>query len=180
MKNVVISGIIAALVSLAIGAGVLLTTPHQDQAAPKPGALAGPDIPSRYLNWGGVSEYKAKASLTTATTTPCALQSPSATSTLISAGIQLTVSSSTATIWDIARSATPYATTTAFGTAYNVGASKTAFINASTSPTSSAPEVFAPNTYLVFGARAGITAGDTAGTGFVPAGVCHATFEAYL
>lgn len=142
------------------------------------GALAGPDIQSRYLAWGGIREYRTTIPITQATTTPCAIQSPAATSTLLSAGIKLDVSSSTATTWDIARSNTAFATTTAVGTAYVVGAGAQALINASTSPAAGAAEVFSPNQWLVFGVRAGVTPGSN-GAGFVPVGACHASFEEY-
>lgn len=168
--TVLLAGVVSVLVALGMG--------HQ-APAPRLGALAGPDIPSSWVRWGGVAVYQSEGTLKQATTTPCAIQSPSATSTLESAAIRIDTASTTATTWDIAQAATAYATTTAIGTPYIVGANAQATIQASTSPAAGAATVLAPNTWIVFGARAGITSGDTAGTGFVPSGVCRATFTAF-
>jgi hypothetical protein len=167
--------VLLAAVIVAMGAFVgVKSIPHPL------GALSTPDFPTSYYGVGGVRVWKYAVPLTQATTTPCNIQSPAATSTLGAAGIQITVSSSTATTWTIAKSTTPNATTTAIGTDYAVSASASAFIQASSSPAAAAVTVLAPNTWIVFGAKGGITSGDTVGTGFVPTGTCHATFEAYL
>lgn len=174
IKNFIIAVLATAVV---VGSVMWGTRP-----APPAGAIAGPDIPSSYLKWGvgnGVRIWPVSQPLTKATTTPCAMQSPSATSTLMEAGVKLDVASTSATVWTIAQAATAYATTTNLGTDYAVGASKQAFIQASSTPAAGAATVFAPNTYVVVGAAAGITAGDTAGTGFVPSGTCQAIFVSY-
>lgn len=166
------------IVLLGLFGGLVSSSIHAP-TSPKTGGIGSPDIPFNYLQWGGVPQYVYGANLKTATTTPCNIQSPTATSTLVWAGIRVDTSSSTATIWDIAQAATLNATTTAIGTAYNVGANAAAFILASTSPGAGQPTVFAPSQWLVFGVRQGITGGDTAGTGFVPAGRCEAEFVAW-
>lgn len=170
----VFAALLAALVLLA--GGFIFHTPAIENAF---GSLAGPDIPSPYLNWGGVRQYNGGMALRQATTTVCAIQSPVSTSTLVEAGVRFDVSSSTATIVDIAKANTAFATTTAIGTAYNIGASGQGFIHASTSPSAGAVEVFAPNQWVVVGIRQAISAGDTAGTGFVPTGRCQASFIEY-
>lgn len=174
MKNTyIITGVIALVFS---GAFWLIAPGKVAQTVQQFGSLAGPDIPSPYLKWGGGIGLVVRptgVALTTATTTPCAIQSPAATSTLEVAGIRLDVSSSTATTWTIARATTAFATTTQIGTNYTVAANTQAFINASTSPAAGAPEVFPPNNWLVFSETGGITSGDS-GTGFVPSGECSA------
>jgi len=127
-----------------------------------------------YHCWAGVCQYYAATSLKTATTTPCAIQSPAATSTLEFVGVRLDVSSTTATTWDIARATTAFATTTTFGTAALAvaGNAQSYMTGTTTAPTAILP----PNTWIVVGQRQGITAGDTAGTGFVPSGQCSAKF----
>lgn len=164
------AGLLAAVVLL-IG-GFMSHTPVVENAF---GALAGPDIPSPYLNWGGVRTYNAGISPTQATTTICAIQSPAATSTLTYASVKLDVSSSTATILDLAKGTTAFATTTAIGSTYAVAADAQAFVLASTSPGAGAVTVFAPNQWFVVGVRGGVTPGSN-GAGFVPTGRCQATF----
>ena len=167
MKNtLVIIGVFAAL--LLAGASVM-----SPKGVPSIGVSAGPIDQNNYHCWGGVCEYWAATSLKTATTTPCAFLSPSATSTLISATVRLDTSSTTATLWDVARASTQYATTTSISAAYLVAASGQAYIQASTTGPNA---VIPPSTYIVVGARQGITAGDSAGTGFVPAGQCAVKF----
>lgn len=142
---------------------------------PSFGALAGPDIASNYLKWGGgngVRVYPTARALSTATTTVCAIQSPAATSTLRYFGIKFDVSSTTASIITIAKATTAFATTTQIGTDYNIAANAQGFIQASTSPAADAATVFAPNTWIVVGMRGGT------GT-FSPTGACQATFEEY-
>lgn len=143
--------------------------------APSFGALSGPDIASSYLKWGlgnGVRVYPTGRALSTATTTVCAIQSPNATSTLRWAGVRFDVSSTTASVVTIAKSATAFATTTSIGTDYNIAANGQGFIQASTSPAAGAVTVFAPNTWLVVGMKGGT------GT-FSPTGACQATFEEF-
>lgn len=151
------------------------------------GALAGPDIPSGYLRWGGgngVRVWPTGRALTQGTTTVCSILSPAATSTLLSAGLKLDVASSSATLVEFGQSTSvPTATTTRIGTAYVVAGGASAFIAASTSPTTGATTVFAPNTYLNIKVQGGVTLGDSAtaagAAGFVPTGACQATFEEY-
>jgi hypothetical protein len=144
------------------------------------GALGSPDIISPYLNWGGVRTWNSRIDIKQATTTVCAIQSPAATSTLRYAAVKIDLASTTATIWNVAKANTAFATTTAIGTAHSVAGSSQDFILASTSPAAGDALVFAPNQWLVVGVQAGITSGDAAGTGFVPTGSCQASWtESY-
>lgn len=135
------------------------------------GAVASPDIPSPYISWGGLRYWnRHTTSLTQATTTVCALQSPAATSTLSHASIRFTVGTTTNAGVVMAKAATAYATTTALGGTMTLLANEQGTVIASTTVQS----VFAPSTYLVVG-MTDQTAEATAGT-FSPSGVCQATF----
>lgn len=171
LKALVISAILVALAGF--GAVSLIKAP----ASPTLGGASSPSVINGCTEINGVTQCYSRVALRTATTTPCAIKSPAATSTLVLGSARLTVSSSTATVWTLAKSTTAFATTTSLGDSA-VGASAQAGILATTTPVTDLNDkvVFGPNTYLVLGAAAGITAGDTAGTGFVPAGTCTAEF----
>jgi len=176
MKNTLIaSAIVAAVVALVVG----FVLPRQTaQTVQNLGSLVGPDIPSPYLRWGGVAVYNAAASLKQGSTTPCALQSPNATSTLEAGGINFTVASSTAITVVAAQSATAFATTTLINSKSITGQGMLIAASTTLSSLEQTNRIFAPNTWLVFSETGGITAGD-AGTGFVPKGRCQAVWVAY-
>lgn len=77
------------------------------------GALAGPDIASPYLRWGGVAEYHAQEALQATSTMVCATQSPAATSTLL--GFSMLVDSvgtiPSSVVFDIGTSTNQFSTT---------------------------------------------------------------------
>lgn len=132
-------------------------------ASPTLGALSGPDLPYPYFSFGGVPQWANRTdSLTQATTTVCALQSPSSTSTLDFASIRLDVSSTTAATVTLARAATAFATTTSLG-AISVPANAQGIAVASTTGS----HIFPPSTWFVVGMAGGI------GT-FSPSGSCRA------
>ncbi|MFA6078108.1 MAG: hypothetical protein WC724_03800 [Candidatus Paceibacterota bacterium] len=131
-----------------------------------------PDISSPYFSVGGVRVWKARAGLTTSTTTVCAIQSPIATSTLLSASVVFKKSSTTASTITMAKSATAYATTTPINT-LELSANAQGFLIASTSPIiagTNPKTVFEPSQWIVVGMQGGI------GT-FSPIGQCQATWE---
>lgn len=169
--------IAAATASLVIGIGFLTMTPESKEGTQSFGALAGPDIPSPYLNWGSVRTWNYSTALKQSASTTCSFLSPSASSTLEAAGIKFDTASSSAIIVDIGKSTSAFATTTLIGTTYNIAAGAQAFIQASTSPAAGAVTVFAPNTYLNFKAAGGAIGTDA--TGFVPVGRCQAQFIEY-
>lgn len=177
IKNIITSIVVAALVAGA----AFFVGPARTETVNKVGALAGPDIPSQYLQWGGVYVYNYRQTLQQGTTTVCAIQTPAATTTLRWASIRVDLASSSATVLDIGNSASTGATTTKIGTTYAIAAGAQAFVQASTSPTGTLP-VFAPSNWLVVKIGGGVTGGNTAtaaqSAGFVPTGACTATFEA--
>ncbi len=119
---------------------------------------------------GGITTTYVHAIPTAATTTPCALFSPAATSTLLSAQLTLTVASGTvATTVTLAKGTTAFATTTPLApdTAVAAGAQTTVIAS---STLISSTRIFAPNTPVVFG-----IAGGSGGVSS-PVGICDATF----
>jgi len=134
-----------------------------------------PDIMSKYLCVGGVCKFTGRSStLASASTTPCALQSPAATSTLSFFSVHLSTSTTTAGIFDIGKSATDKTSTTTRLTTVNTFAANDTidfYLTSSTTPISSAVHqfMFPPNTWLVFKMAGGITAGT-----YSPVGSCQA------
>jgi len=173
MKGAYVISVLALLVAGAVFFSA--SAPKEINVA----AMPGNEFQQDSLIVGGVEVVRKSTSIKQATTTVCAIKSPSATSTLTHAAIRVDVASSTATIFDLAKATTAFATTTALGTAHAVGAGTQDFILASTSPAAGDAVVLAPNSFIVFGARQGISSGDAAGTGFVPRGECQAEFVQY-
>lgn len=110
IKTILASVVLAAAVAVSVVAFV-----HPAPAnSPQYGALAGPDIASPYLKWGGVATYNASQFMKTATTTLCSMQNPyAATSSLLSFSMQINTPTSTAAVIDVATSTSAFATTTA-------------------------------------------------------------------
>lgn len=144
------------------------------------GALAGPDIPSEYLRWGGAASYRRQAELTNATAatnTPCILTSPAATSTLRFAMLRVSTGSTTATKWHLSKgTGTSEATTTAnqLG-AYSLSSGIVGVFpySAAISSTVDGVDVFPPNSKLVW-TIAGTIIADTSKFN----GVCSAEWDA--
>lgn len=175
------------LVGLVAAVGLVLGIVGKDSApVTKLGALSGPEIPYEFLSWGassGVRLWSTGRGLTQASTTVCAIQSPAATSTLVRGGVSFTVSSTSAlAAIDIAKGTALNASTTLIRTSSLAAGAQGTIIAASTTLDSLAltNSIFAPNQWFVVKVAGGVTAGDTAGTGFVPTGSCHATFEEYI
>lgn len=183
MKNNTLA-IVIVLVSAIVSYGVASLRPAtvetvvKEESPESPyevqvGAVSSPDSPSPYFSFGQLRRWNEKKALNTATTTACAIKSPSATSSLDlkATGIRFDVSSTTASVVTIAKATTPFATTTLIGNQYSIGANAQATILASTTATQQVAsiDVLAPNTYIVFGIQGGT------GT-FSPTGQCQASF----
>lgn len=163
-----ISGVVLGLL-LVVGAFVAVQLTSQEQ--PLEGA-AGPTRTFPCESTNGVTRCFTQKVLTTATTTVCAIKSPTATSTLVSGGIKLNVSSTTASTVTVAKATTAFATTTLINSV-SVSANAQAAIEAASTTESALVQTnrtFAPNTWLVFGMAGGT------GT-FSPSGSCNGTFE---
>lgn len=135
------------------------------------GALTGPDIPFRYLKVGGVEVSYRSADLTAATTTPCSLDTPSATSTLLgyTAHVGRTKSDG-ATTFDIGVGSTAFATSSTLGTFVNAVAwGNAAQVDVATS---SSALVIPPNSFIVFRLSTSTLSANWDGTG-----KCNAIFQ---
>lgn len=97
------------------------------------GAVSSPDIQSPYFSYGGVRYWSARMETLNSSTTPCAIQAPYATSTLIFGSFTVASTSGTATYVEFGKAANPYATTTSLGTT-NIAANARATLLASTTP----------------------------------------------
>ena len=140
------------------------------------GALSSPDLASRYFSFGGVREYAGSSKAPVqASTTICAFQSPAATSSLDFASLNLSSLSVAETIVTLAKATTAYATTTLIGNQMTVAANGAVTILASTTATQkvAAADVFAPNTWLVFGVQG------TTSPLILPVGKCQARFTEF-
>lgn len=146
----------------------VVNVPRQDQTF---GAVVGPDTYFDYVANNDVRKSATRKAFTTATTTVCAIKSPSATSTLVFGGVNFTRSSTTASVVTLAKAATAFATTTALNTLSIAANGQGAQIaTSSTATVGVVPAIiFAPNQYFVVGMQGGI------GT-FSPVGSCTAEF----
>jgi len=138
------------------------------------GAIVGPDA---YLPYQAINDvqrfYNRLTGLNSASTTVCAIKSPSATSTLVSGSIKYFVGSSTIAVYtEIGKGATQFATTTSLGIA-TLASGGQGTMHATTPVGGSFDEamVFAPSQWMVVN----VNAGDV--TGFAPTGACQAVFE---
>lgn len=176
---VAIAVITSVVLVAAFGFGGTKTETVVREVVEKVGALAGPDIASPYLRWGDLATYRTKLALNTATNTPCAIQSPAATSTFVSTTLRINVGSSTATTWFASKGTSAYATTTNLGQfALGSGAQGTLYVATSTAQvagvvmTVDSAAVFAPNTWIVW-----TVAGTAISDSSKFTGTCQAIFD---
>lgn len=150
-----------------------LNNPAPQEEAPVLGAISGPDIPSPYLTVGGVTQWFSSMNMRPATTTVCSFLSPAVTSTLDFATAMFEVTSSTASVISIAKSANAFVTTTALASDLSVSADTKAFIFASSTEAINGQRVFAPSQWIVVSMKGG-----AGGTTFSPTGYCRAGWTA--
>jgi len=145
---------------------------------PSLGAVSGPDMPFRYIGVNGLQTYYTKKALGTATSTPCSIQAPAATSTLLRTALRIGVATSTGTVWDAAKSTTAFASTTPLTKNDTLitlasGIQGTMTVSASSTDINLDNEfVFAPNEWIVWKVGGTVIAGSTFLTG-----TCSAVFE---
>jgi hypothetical protein len=150
-----------------------VTTVRTVTVAPSPvlGAVAGPDSYFEYYNDNGVITANRNARFNQATTTICSIKSPYATSTLTFASANFSVSSTSSSIIDFAKSVNPGATTTKIGSTYSIVAGAKATVVASTTAVAGDAVIFPPNNYLVVNMKGGET------NVFSPTGACNAVWK---
>ena len=131
------------------------------------GANPGPDSYSPYNSFNGIQQWYTSRALTQASSTICAIKSPSATSTLVRGSVHINTNT-TASTAVIGKATTAFATTTLLGQ-NSIAAGTELNLVASTSPISNGALTFSPNTYMVVGLYGSAAVSLT--------GKCQATFE---
>jgi hypothetical protein len=176
--NDTFKALLATVVLLAaVGVGAYIGL--QVKPAPQPvGAVAGPDIYSPYLQWGGVRTWQAGSdTFVSGSYVFCSIQTPVSTSTISFAGARVDLATTSASkIW-VALAATASASTTVLD-AEVLAASAQGTLLASTTNASlatAATLIVAPSTYVNFGVTP--TAGGGAATGQAPTGHCGVSFK---
>lgn len=176
-KNLSISAIIVSVLALGIvffGGNESVQTVVRE--IKEVGAVSSPDFASRYFSFGGVRQWAGSSNNPVqASTTMCAFQSPAASSTLDFASLNLSSLSVSATVVTIAKATTAFATTTLIGNQMAVAANARVTILASTTEAQkiAAADVFAPNSWLVFGVQG------TTSPLLLPVGKCQARFTEF-
>ena len=165
------------------------TNSYVDNGLNKPirlGAVSGPDFYGPYWNMNGIITYYHRKDFNRdtfgvlGTTTPCVFLSPTSTSTLSRASVNIVLSTTTPAVkWTLATSTTAYATTTALYqfTAVAGKLHSWEWVASSTSPTGSLGfGTTPPSTYLVFG-NEGVASSESQPYGFRIGGSCQAEFR---
>lgn len=135
------------------------------------GAITGPELPFPYLQINNLRLWPFNAPVYAASTTACAIQSPSSTSTLVSFALNFRNSTTTSAVVTVAKGSSPGATTTQLIPDTTVSGNARATITATSSNAGSdVNNLYGPNTYL------NVTLKGGAG-GFTPAGQCTGIFE---
>ena len=138
------------------------------------GASPGPDRYADSFSDNGVRVYPYSQGYTTATNTPCAIKSPSATSTLTFGSASFTTSTSVASTVTLAKATSFNATTTILTEQSIVANGQRTTVASSTTAQGSEDKIFAPNQYFVVGMRGGTTSDGI--HKYSPVGTCQAVF----
>lgn len=169
MNKLLSIGVLVAIVLSVVG--IVKDKTVVVQNGEKIGAVVSPYSPIPELNLGGIRLVGLRKSLATGTSTVCAIQSPAATSTLVSAGVDFTLASTSAVVVDFSKSTTQYATSTRIGAAgYGITASaKATIVASSTGSVAGDATIFAPSTWFV-----AKYSDNNNGVGDASTGSCHA------
>lgn len=138
-----------------------------------PGAVVSSELPDNNFSYGGVRRWAYRPKFNVATTTLCAVKSPAATSTLVSAGFIINVGTTTAATIDVAKGNTQGATTTLLVTGSSVAASAFANVQWTSAGAVAADDIMAPNTWVLVK-----TAGAGLG-GYTYGGNCSVVFQEF-
>lgn len=112
MNNKYFVGMIVIAIIAIIGMFLPRGNTVVERVTEKLGIAAGPESTNNYQCYSGVCTYYARSTLKAATTTPCALRSPThATSTLSRFMLSVTTATGTAATYDIATSTDAFSTT---------------------------------------------------------------------
>lgn len=148
MKDkLVVLGVVVALILGGVALTKEKTITIDKNTDPKELAGVFSYLPTPEINLGGLRLVGMEKALATGTSTVCAIQSPSATSTLVSAGVRFGLASTSAVSFDLTNASTQYASSTKqIGTHNYIGASYQAMIVASTTDNDA---TFAPSQWFV-------------------------------
>ena len=102
--------------------GVIDSTSYGNTSV-KFGSVTGPDTYFPYVANNNSRVWTVRQTFNSATTTPCSMRAPAATTTLAFAGWQITTGTSTAATIDLGTSTTAYSTTTNLVAAKSIAAS---------------------------------------------------------
>lgn len=163
IKNIITSAAVALVV--AIGALVVFAP-----TAPAPthpvGSVSSPDISSPYISVNNLQTWGGSFPIVQNSSTTCQYLTPAATTTLTVFNYRFGLASTSAVIVEMGKSAAPNATTTLFGTTFNIAGGAQATVEASSTAGGAGDlMVLAPSTYLVVKLGGG-------GVGSVPTGSC--------
>lgn len=139
------------------------------------GALTSPDIPYSWFSFGGVRQWAVMDdALTSASTTVCSLQSPAATTTLVSATARLdTTTGIGAGIFEMGKAVGMNATTTSLGYLNTATGGSGVLVASSTANTTTFTDgVMPPSQWINFR----IATSSVSAT-FAPTGRCSAVFR---
>lgn len=166
-KNIIIAVAIAGVAVL----GVLFpkaTNTVVEKVIEKPlGALSSPDIMSPYISFGGVRQWAQRGTFRSASTTIASIQSPVATSTLLSATCDFDVSSTSASTVTFAKDTDESGSSTPLQSfSVSAGAQAHLSLPATTTTAGMSNLVFAPSSYF------NVTMGGGNGT-YSPTGGCN-------
>lgn len=138
------------------------------------GAVVSSELSTNNFAFGEVRKWAYRPKFNVASSTLCAIKSPAATSTLVYAGYEIAVGTSTATTIDIAKGNTAYATTTLLLTGTAVASGAKANVSWTTAGASAADDIMAPSTWVIVK----VATTDALG-GYTFGGRCSAVFQEF-
>lgn len=185
MDNTIKAGAVVVLLVASVVLGISVSslrhvtenvnTPPVNEVVHEYGALVSPDIPYTYFCFGGVCQHAfSTESLNSASSTLCSLQSPPATTTLVSASLHVD-SGIPYTIEDvsISRGTLITASTTIIAFDDSWTASEKGFLVATSAPLYLQDGVITPSSFI----NVKYSTTTAVNANFAPAGKCSAVFR---
>ena len=133
---------------------------------------AGNLVVTNAIVQSGITTTMVRQTLVSGTSTPCAIATPLATSTVENFSMNITTATSSAITWEVGTSTTAYATTTSMLSAVAVGAAAQYTI----AYAGQNGNVASSGNYIVVGPTAATAASTGAYTSIILGGTCEATF----
>ena len=171
-KNVWVALVVIGLIAI----GGFLYPKVQTQVQPVLGSNPGPDSLNECTSQNGLTTCMARVGFNAASTTICSIKGPASTSTVEWVSIGMSVSTTSATILEVATSTTAFATTTQMFTATIATSTEFDIVGQPAYTSSSKLGLLAPDNWVVASMRQGIDSAISAGT-YSPTGACQAQFR---